>query len=185
MKIYTKTGDQGNTGLFGGQRVPKNDPRIIAYGTVDQTNAHIGLAIAQSPHKTLNTTLYTLQALLFSLGADLATPLKAQAPAAKIIRITNQDVQTLETLIDQTTQHLTPQKTFILPGGSITAAQLHIARTTARQAEIQTITLSQNQDINTHSLVFLNRLSDLLFTLARYANTLDHQKDIPWQPDSP
>lgn len=176
MKIYTRTGDQGQTGLWGGRRVPKHDLRIQAYGTVDECNSLLGLAQTVSPEE-LNEALYELQNLLFVLGADLASP----EDAPSIPRIQAADVEKLETWIDQWEALLPPLTNFILPGGSPAAAWLHLARTVSRRAERMTVALHEAENINPQAVIWLNRLSDLLFVMARYANHLVGQRDVPWQ----
>jgi cob(I)alamin adenosyltransferase len=179
-KIYTKTGDDGTTGLFGGERVRKDSARIEAYGTVDELNSTVGMAASVAP-EALRILLKDLQVSLFVLGADLATPLE-QKITYKIPRIIESDIKTLEGLIDQHTAQLDPLKNFILPGGSVCAANLHLARTVCRRAERLLVTLRDEQEIGEHDLVFLNRLSDLLFTLARRANQIEGTQDIEWIP---
>lgn len=179
-KIYTKTGDDGTTGLFGGERVRKDSTRIEAYGTVDELNSAVGMAASVAPD-ALRTLLKDLQVSLFVLGADLATPLE-QKITYKIPRIIEGDVKTLEGLIDQHTTQLEPLKNFILPGGTQCAANLHLARTICRRAERLLVTLRDEQEIGDHDLVFLNRLSDLLFTLARRANQIEGVGDVEWVP---
>lgn len=176
MKIYTRTGDTGDTGLWGGQRVPKHHLRIQAYGTVDECNAILGLALTDCPTE-LQALLLELQHLLFVLGADLASP----NTSAQIPRIAAEDVIRLEQLIDAQEAHLQPLQQFILPGGTLTAAQLHLARTVARRAERAVVALMEEETLNSQVLAWLNRLSDLLFVLARRANALAGQPDIPWQ----
>ncbi|MGE3726227.1 MAG: cob(I)yrinic acid a,c-diamide adenosyltransferase [Candidatus Sericytochromatia bacterium] len=179
MKIYTRTGDQGQTGLWGGKRVSKHDLRIQAYGTVDECNSLLGLAQTVCPDE-LKAPLTSLQNTLFVLGADLASP----EDSAAVPRIQASDVTQLENWIDEWETHLPPLTAFILPGGSPTAAWLHLTRTVSRRAERMTVALSEAQPINPQAIIWLNRLSDLLFVMARYANFLAGQADIPWQkPD--
>jgi cob(I)alamin adenosyltransferase len=179
-KIYTKTGDDGTTGLFGGERVRKDSARIEAYGTVDELNSAVGMAASVAPQE-LRELLKALQISLFVLGADLATP-HEQKITYKIPRVEEKDVKRLESLIDEHTAQLQPLKNFILPGGSVCAANLHLARTVCRRAERLLVTLRDQQDIGEHDLVYLNRLSDLLFTLARRANQIEGTEDIEWIP---
>jgi cob(I)alamin adenosyltransferase len=187
MKIYTKTGDDGSTGLFGGQRVSKASARVDAYGTVDELNSVLGLArvaCAQTPAASLDPLLCSIQSALFTLGADLATPLPA--PDAKdralIDRMQPDDVTPLEAAIDAHEATLEPLRAFILPGGTPLAAWLHLARTTCRRAERLCVSLSADEDIGPVIVQYLNRLSDLLFVLARAANHLHGVPDVPWQP---
>ncbi len=180
MKIYTKTGDKGDTSLFGGQRVPKDALRIEAYGTVDELNSLLGIVRADNKHQEIDEVLDRVQSELFELGADLATPRSVTTKHVK--RIEPRTSLHLEKTIDQLEGHLKPLRTFILPGGSPVAARLHFARTVCRRAERVAVRLSRNEDIGDGIMIYLNRLSDLLFVLARYAN---HEADVPetkWKP---
>ncbi|GAB4571321.1 MAG: cob(I)yrinic acid a,c-diamide adenosyltransferase [Anaerolineae bacterium] len=168
MKIYTRSGDSGETGLFGGGRVPKHDPRVEAYGTVDELNSWLGVVCAEPIPEQAQRWLIHIQNDLFFLGADLATPLEADA--ANIVRVDSQAVEALEAIIDQIDAELPPLKNFILPGGSRAAALLHVARTVCRRAERTVVALAERDTINQVSLVYLNRLADLLFVLARWLN---------------
>ncbi|MBF2052853.1 MAG: cob(I)yrinic acid a,c-diamide adenosyltransferase [Candidatus Sericytochromatia bacterium] len=181
MKIYTKTGDHGETALWGGQRVSKDALRIQAYGTVDECNAVLGLARTVSQSLPLDAFLAHLQNLLFVVGSDLASPVES----AHIPRVTAQHVAELETDIDALEAALSPLTQFILPGGSPLAAYLHLARTVCRRAERLVVSLQQtDSQINPQVQVFLNRLSDWFFVAARAANHQLGQPDIPWQkPD--
>jgi cob(I)alamin adenosyltransferase len=179
LKIYTKTGDDGTTGLFGGERVRKDSPRIEAYGTVDELNSVIGMARSSAPQSSLDAILLSFQVSLFVLGADLATPLSAKATYS-IPRIDEEDVLELEQMIDQHEARLEPLKRFILPGGSVLASHLHHARTVCRRAERLLVALSEEQDIGQHDIIFLNRLSDLLFVLSRTANRAAGVDDVEW-----
>ncbi len=178
MKIYTKTGDSGETSLFGGQRVSKNHSRIDAYGTVDELNSVIGLARTADPNPVIDAILGRIQSELFVLGADLATPPEKNA---QIDRIGQDHVQKLEEDIDQLEQNLNPLKSFILPGGSPGAAYLHLARTVCRRAERTSFSCRQSEIISDEALFFLNRLSDLLFVMARYQNKSKNIKDVVWK----
>jgi cob(I)alamin adenosyltransferase len=177
MKIYTKTGDTGTTGLWGGLRVSKDALRIQAYGTVDECNSALGLARASSLPPQLDTLLGQIQAGLFVLGADLASP----GEAASIPRIAEQDVAQLEVAIDHLEAGLEPLRTFILPGGTLAAAHLHLARTIARRAERWVVSLAREEPVNPQVQVYLNRLADLLFVMARAANAVAGVEDTPWQ----
>lgn len=179
MRIYTKTGDRGKTTLFGGRRVPKDALRIEAYGTVDELNSALGAARAWKPQKELDVILGQIQSELFVLGADLATPEKK--PSNRIQRIRQEHVVTLEHFIDKVEALLTPLKYFVIPGGSQVAAQLHLARTICRRAERLVVKLSRKEKIGSSCIVYLNRLSDLLFVLARYANQLDGVEETAWR----
>lgn len=179
MKIYTKTGDTGETGLFGGPRVSKDAPRIEAYGTVDELNSTLGLARAEGLPPAMETLLSGIQSELFDLGAELATP----DPAAMGTRsITAARVAVLEEAIDHYEAGLQPLKGFILPAGSRAACLLHVARTVCRRAERRLVTLAAHEpNVSPDLVVYLNRLSDLLFVLARAANASVGQEDVPWQ----
>ena len=177
MKIYTKTGDEGETGLFGGGRVPKDDPRVRAYGEVDELNAAIGLAAALDPWVYDRERLEAIQRDLFTIGAELATPdpAKLKAPSLDGAR-----VLALEAGIDGHEANLPPLKNFILPGGSPKAAAFHLARTVCRRAERTIVELARGQKVNPEIVKYLNRLSDLLFVLARAVNKFVGRGDTPW-----
>lgn len=168
MKIYTRTGDDGTTSLFSGGRVPKYHLRVESYGTIDELNSELGVARAHQPSTQTDTFLAQIQHQLFNLGADLATPL--DAPTSHIVRMDAKTVVWLEQSVDRLTAELPPLNYFILPGGSLPAAQLHVARTVCRRAERIVTELSQHEPIGEHALPYLNRLSDFLFTLARWEN---------------
>lgn len=178
MKIYTKTGDHGETSLFGGQRVSKNHSRIDAYGTVDELNSILGIARSADPVLEIENILDSVQHVLFVLGADLATPPEKNS---RIQRIGNKHVQTLEEAIDQLEKPLEPLKSFILPGGSECSARLHHARTVCRRAERICFSCRQSEIISDEALIFLNRLSDLLFVMARYQNKSVGIEDVKWK----
>jgi cob(I)alamin adenosyltransferase len=178
MKLYTKTGDDGSTGLFGGQRVGKDEARVEAYGTVDEANAALGCAHAVCSDPTLRTDLEALMGRLFDLGADLATPGSADR------RIGQTACDDLERLIDRTEVGNTPLKTFILPGGCELAARLHLARAIVRRAERRVVPLVRRGEVEPAGLVYLNRLGDLLFALARRANRQAGVEDVPWQSNA-
>jgi cob(I)alamin adenosyltransferase len=179
MKIYTKSGDKGDTSLFGGQRVPKDALRIEAYGTVDELNSVLGIVRADGVEKDLDEILGTLQGHLFVLGADLATPRSLERKSLK--RIGRKEAQFIEATIDVLEKKLKPLKSFILPGGSPVAARLHFARTVCRRAERVVVRLSRNEDIGEDCMIFLNRLSDLLFVLARFANHSANVSEVKWK----
>nr|WP_295378452.1 cob(I)yrinic acid a,c-diamide adenosyltransferase [Pseudoxanthomonas sp.] len=178
MKIYTKTGGRGETALFGGERVPKDALRIEAYGSVDELNCVLGVVRSLVPAKPLETILGKIQHQLFELGADLATPKAHHSPL--IPRIKSSHARGLERTIDLLESKLPPLKTFILPGGSPAASQLHLARTVCRRAERSVVRLSRNEDIGEAVIIYLNRLSDLLFVMARYAHLLDGKEEVKW-----
>jgi cob(I)alamin adenosyltransferase len=180
MKIYTKKGDLGETSLFGGQRVRKDHVRIEAYGTVDELNSVLGTVISHQPVQKLVEHLIEIQKELFVIGADLATPQEKQS---KVVRISEKPIQQLELLIDDLDGVLPALTSFILPSGSLAATQLHVARTVCRRAERCVLTAMEYEEINPLILKYLNRLSDLLFVMARFEN---HQKNIEetrWLPD--
>ena len=180
MKIYTRTGDTGQTGLFGGGRVPKDDPRVTAYGEVDELNAALGVARAAGLG-TLDPWCQDLQDQLFTVGAVLATPRGTRA-AAHIPHVREEWVAAMESHIDELQATLPPQTHFILPGGTPAAAALHLARTVCRRAERTVVPLFREGEVEELTLRFLNRLSDLLFVMARAANHRAGVKDVPWIP---
>jgi len=186
MKIYTRTGDTGTTALFGGDRVGKNHPRIEAYGTVDETNAYLGLARSLLEHQPgavrLEPLLARLQDELFILGADLATPSESRAV---VPRIDQAHITRLEEAIDAFEADLPPLKHFILPGGTSVAGMLHVARTVCRRAERLTVAASAEEAISLEATIYLNRLSDLLFVLARWVNRQAGIEEAAWKPNMP
>jgi len=189
MKLYTRTGDDGTTGLFGGDRVGKDHPLIEAIGTVDEANASLGLVVTAltsgSPlHDRLRDIFSDIQARLFDLGADLATPLGSKHEH-KIIRTSEAVVQQLEHWIDEIDGGNNPMTHFVLPGGSELAARLHAARTICRRAERRVLTVAHTTSINPRVLIVLNRLSDLLFACARRVNKDAGVPDVPWTPVKP
>lgn len=168
MKIYTRTGDDGTTSLFSGGRVPKHHLRVESYGTVDELNSALGVARAHQPSQQTDDYLARVQHQLFNLGADLATPMDARS--SHIVRMDAQTVAWLEAEIDRMTAELPSLTYFILPGGSLAAAQIHVARTVCRRAERLVSDISQHEALGDDVLPYLNRLSDFLFTLARWEN---------------
>jgi len=186
MKLYTKTGDDGSTGLFGGDRVGKDHPRVEAYGTVDELNAAVGLAAAAvtpgTPVMDRFAAIFSvLQSRLFDLGADLATPADSKH-AEKVARISPAHVTEAEGWIDEIDARNEPMTHFVLPGGSDLAARLHLARTICRRAERLLVALANREDVTPETIVYLNRVSDLLFALARRANRELGVGDVPWVP---
>ena len=179
MKIYTKTGDEGETGLFAGPRVPKDHPRIEAYGDVDELNSVLGVVRAAGPPAELDELLARIQNELFSVGAELATPDPVKQGTNLIAEA---HVVALEQAIDRFEARLTPLKQFVLPGGTQPAALLHLARTVCRRAERRVMALvhASNEPISQIIIRYLNRLSDLLFVLARGANSAAGWADVPW-----
>jgi cob(I)alamin adenosyltransferase len=164
-KVYTRTGDAGQTSLVGGRRVSKASLRVEAYGEVDELNSAIGLARSFLDDTEIDATLASIQNDLFTLGADLASPSGIEAP-----RVEHTHIKRLEELSDELLAGLEPLKEFILPGGSSAGASLHLARTVARRAERRAVALGESEEINSQTIAYLNRLSDLLFIIARVAN---------------
>jgi cob(I)alamin adenosyltransferase len=179
MKIYTKTGDGGQTGLFGGTRVSKADPRVDAYGDVDELNSTLGLARAHGAEARVDALLSRIQSELFTLGAELATaPNKAGGTGLGLLG--DAEVEALERAIDDVERDLPPLSAFVLPGGTSEAAFLHLARTTCRRAERKLVALHETTQVRGELLRYVNRLSDLLFVLARHANFRAKVADVPW-----
>lgn len=181
MKIYTKTGDNGDTGLFGGDRVSKDDLRIEAYGTTDELNASLGFAETELKSGEIKILIKKIQNQLFVLGSDLATPLNHNTKSFQLPRISIEDYTFLENQIDYFDAKLEELKSFILPGGSKGAALLHLSRTICRRAERRIVTIQKEEDINPNIIIFVNRLSDLLFVLSRYENLTLNQPDVKWE----
>ncbi len=180
MKIYTKRGDRGETSLLGNEPASKASLRVCAYGDVDELNATLGLARTHLAPRDgeLDAILAGLQSALFDLGAELATPPGAAGKASTPVG--PEDVARLERIIDRLQEELEPQKHFVLPGGSPAAAALHLARTVCRRAERSVVALREKEPVGADALVFLNRLSDLLFVMARAANARAAVADVPW-----
>jgi cob(I)alamin adenosyltransferase len=182
MKIYTKTGDHGETGLADGTRVRKSHSRIQSYGAVDEINSHVGMLISlmsSKPNlKDMVEDLITIQHQLFTFGSDLANPKKK---LENYPRITEREVTFLENCIDKFDKELEPLRAFILPGGTIEASQCHVIRTVTRRCEIKTVDLYLNNEISKSCFVYINRLSDLFFILARVCNKRQDQSDIVWK----
>lgn len=176
MKIYTRTGDAGQTSLFGGTRVPKNDARIEAYGTIDELNSHLGVARASWPSSPLDAGLHEAQNDLFEIGAHLASPGTSRFPGVE-----TEQIAKLERAIDAMESELAPLRNFILPGGSLAAAQLHVARTVCRRAERLVVALHDESPATQSSIAYLNRLSDFLFVAARFANQKAGVADVEWK----
>jgi cob(I)alamin adenosyltransferase len=180
VKIYTKTGDKGETSLFGGERVSKNSDRIEAYGTVDELNSFIGLAIIEVKDISVKELLTKIQNQLFVLGSDLATPRNGETDNARIGRITPKFYEEIEKAIDYYDAQLEVLKNFILPGGSKSASLLHVCRTVSRRAERKAVALNDRVKLGDNIIIFLNRLSDLFFVLARYENKCHSVPDVKW-----
>lgn len=183
MKIYTKVGDDGTTGLFGAARVRKDDLRVAGYGDVDELNAFLGVARAEGPDAELEGILARVQSELFTLGAQLATPDPARAPK-DVPTVTDAHVAALERDIDRFEAELEPLRAFILPAGTRLAASLHVARTVCRRAERAVVTLAGREPVPPLAITYLNRLSDHLFTLARVANRRARLVEAKWEPNA-
>lgn len=183
LRIYTKTGDKGETGLFGGRRVSKASPRVEAYGTVDELNAFIGLARSYSSESDIRDMLVEIQRNLFELGADLATPIEVQS-TRPIPRISDVEVSNVEQAIDRLESKLEPVRRFILPSGHPEAAVLHTARAVCRRAERLVVALSIRESVNPKVIIYLNRLSDLLFEMARTVNARKAVSEAEWVPST-
>jgi len=177
MKIYTKKGDKGETSLFGGQTVAKDHYRIEAYGTVDELNSFLGLALSYSPVTELVPILTTIQHDLFIIGADLATP---ESKKTHVLRISEDKIDQLEQWIDHFDAQLPALTSFILPSGTVSASYLHVARTVCRRAERLIVTAIQHDEINSLTLKYINRLSDLLFVLSRFENFTRNIHETKW-----
>jgi cob(I)alamin adenosyltransferase len=181
MKIYTGTGDNGETGLFGGERVLKSDLRVEAYGSVDELNAFIGLTITELKDEDIKKTLLKIQNQLFTVGSDLSTPDTEKNKKLNIPRAPQSFYTEVETLIDKYSAELEELKYFILPGGSKAAALMHVCRTVCRKAERTIVELNSKEKIGNSIIIFLNRLSDLFFVLARYVNKQSDVPDVKWE----
>lgn len=181
-KIYTRTGDDGTTGLYGGSRVKKTAARVEAYGTIDETSAAIGMARATSLPADIDDILAQVQDDLFTIGSELACAPGRAEKLLKMRLIANEDAERLENDIDAAEEGLAPLRSFILPGGTPAAAALHLARCVARRAERCVLGLEGDDAARREIVVYLNRLSDLLFVLARRANHLANVTDLPWKP---
>jgi cob(I)alamin adenosyltransferase len=185
LKIYTKTGDKGDTGLIDGSRISKSNLRIIAYGEVDEANSHIGLIISNFEKNSIfddvKKILLNVQQDLFVLGAELANPNTLKDDNMLVKR---EMISTIEKYIDNFDSELAPISNFILPGGSIESSLLHICRTVVRRAETSAVALAKEQIINQEILTYLNRISDLFFVLARVTNKRQKRNDIPWKLNS-
>ncbi len=182
MRIYTKTGDKGDTALFGGQRVPKNSLRLNAYGTIDELNSFVGLAIVEVKSDEIKNILIDLQNKLFVLGSDLATPETEKNKKLKITRLPESYISDAENIIDKYEVQLEKLKHFILPGGSKGSAILHVCRTISRRAEREVVALKNTEYIGENIIIFLNRLSDLFFVLSRFENKYSNIPDTQWIP---
>ena len=178
-KVYTRTGDDGSTGLGGGQRVAKNSARVTAYGTVDELSSHVGVAVAVGVVEALERPLQTIQNDLFHLGSDLCI-LEEDKKRFQVPQIEERHVTFLEDLMDELSEELEPLANFILPGGCPAAAHLHVARTVCRRAERKLIDLAAEEPMGSFTVPYINRLSDALFVMARYENRKRGVGDILW-----
>jgi cob(I)alamin adenosyltransferase len=181
MKIYTKTGDDGETGLFGGERTSKSDARVEAYGSVDETNACLGVARSAGVDPDVDAALERIQAKLFVLGAELATPPGHRA-RLRLPLIAEEDVSALEVLIDRLEEGLPALTSFVLPAGTPAASALHHARTVCRRAERAVVAVREAALLRSELVIYLNRLSDLLFVMARHQNHFAGVGDVAWAP---
>lgn len=185
VKIYTKTGDQGETGLVSGKRVSKSDTRVDIYGEIDELNSRIGFSHSllgpKEEYNEISTLLHKIQSSLFDLGSNLACEAELRAKY-KLPSIQNAIITELESSIDTMEQGLAPLRTFILPGGSLEASSVHLCRTSARRCERMLVSFNKNskEDLPENSLIFLNRLSDYFFVLARYLNKMKNTSELPW-----
>ena len=184
VRIYTRSGDEGDTSLFGGGRVPKNHVRLDAYGTLDELNALLGLVRVRSAHDDLKETLVDVQSRLFDIGAHLATPPDAEKARTALPHLDESLPTELEQVIDRLEDELEPLTTFILPGGNVEAATLHVARTVCRRAERATAAIPERDTLHPVILTYLNRLSDLLFVMARVVVARAGDDEDPWVPGS-
>jgi cob(I)alamin adenosyltransferase len=180
-RIYTKSGDRGDTGLGDGSRVPKDHPRVAAYGAVDELNAVLGLLLASAADAAEPDLLRSVQNDLFDVGADLCVPRPPDEAAGARLRVRPEQATRLEQAIDRLNENLTPLTSFVLPGGRPAAAWCHLARTVCRRAERDVVTLARAETVSPEVIVYLNRLSDLLFVLARVYNS-NGRDDVLWQP---
>ncbi len=180
-KLYTRTGDLGRTALFGGGRIPKDHPRVEAYGSVDELSSVLGVAIAFLRQRRIIAALQSVQNELFNVGSELASESGPRAEKGRMFLDPEGKIEALERLIDEYDAKAPPLRTFILPSGSQGGALLHLARGVCRRAERAVVRLSREEEVNPHVLTYLNRLSDLLFVLARYVNKASRKPETPWR----
>ena len=181
VRIYTKTGDKGQTSLFGGKRISKDNLRIEAIGTIDELNSALGASASFIKDKKILSLIQKIQNDLFNIGAELANPQEISSNTKLLIRLGKEEVYVLESIIDQYDSILPSLKSFILPGGTNSAALLHLSRSVSRRAERRIISISKVAKVNPNILSYTNRLSDLLFVLARYLNNKSKVKEVPWK----
>jgi cob(I)alamin adenosyltransferase len=184
--LYTRAGDAGETSLFGGKRVAKDHPRVVAYGTIDELNSVLGVAISFIRQRPLVASLHKIQNELFNIGAELASdkPVRRRKKRSGTFELASSSTIYLEQLIDEYDAKVPPLKTFVLPSGSNAGAFMHLARTVCRRAERNVVTLGRKEEINPEVLAYLNRLNDLLFALARYLNKAARRRELLWTQDS-
>ena len=180
-KLYTRSGDQGETALFGGRRVSKDDPRVEAYGSVDELNSTLGVAVSFLRQKRIVAALQSIQNELFNIGSELASESGPKADRGRMFIDPKRKIAGLERLIDEHDANVPPLRTFILPSGARAGALLHLARGVCRRAERAVVRLSRQEDVNPQLVIYLNRLSDLLFVLARYVNKAARKPETPWR----
>jgi cob(I)alamin adenosyltransferase len=180
--IATRTGDDGNTALFGGGRVPKDNPRVVAYGEVDELNSFIGLARTEPLEETCERSLLAIQSDLFHLGAELATPRDGNPHAARVAQFGDGPIARIERDLDTIEARVKPLERFILPGGTRAAALLHATRAVCRRAERAVVTLARQERVPASAIRYLNRLSDLLFLMARFQNAAAGAPETEWRP---
>jgi cob(I)alamin adenosyltransferase len=185
--LYTRTGDAGQTSLFGGKRVSKDHPRVVAYGTIDELNSAIGAASSFIKQRRVVAVLQSIQNELFDIGAELASekPVRRAKKSDSTFDLGERSIARLEAWIDEYDAIVPPLQTFILPSGTNGASMLHLARTIARRAEREAVTLARTQPVNDAILAYLNRLCDLLFALARYVNKTERRRELPWTKGEP
>ena len=183
VRIYTKTGDSGETSLFGGKRVSKDDLRVEACGSVDELNAALGTAASFIEEKKIFDTIRGIQHDLFAIGAELANPKEIGKNTKGIFKLGKSKIVNLESIIDQLDQNLPPIREFILPGGTNAASLIHLSRSIARRAERRVVALSKKEKLNPNLLMYLNRLSDLLFVLSRHINQKAKSSETTWKKE--
>ena len=185
-QLYTRTGDRGQTGLFGGRRVAKDSPRIEAYGTIDELNSALGVARSFVRQRGVDKALESIQNELFNIGAELASdkPVRKGKQQSSAFQLDAKRVQWLEALIDEYDAKVPPLRTFILPAGTTAASTVHLARTICRRAERRVITMGRREAVNPQIIAYLNRLNDLLFALARFLNKNARRRELTWRKDT-
>ena len=185
-KLYTRTGDTGETSLFGGRRVSKDDPRVVAYGDIDELNSVLGVAASFIRQPKVLGIIHEIQNELFNIGAELASdkPVRRAKRTSDVYRLEPAKTQHLERLIDEYDARVPPLRTFVLPSGATSASFLHLARTVCRRAERNVVALNHKEAVNPEVLAYLNRLCDLLFALARYLNKSARRAELLWRKDA-